>query len=90
MQRLHLIISGRVQGVFFRAQTKDVARTLGLTGWVSNLPDGGVETLAEGEKETLEKFLEWCKHGPPSASVSNISIKWGEADGEFKSFEIRY
>ena len=89
--RLHMMIHGIVQGVFFRAGTLDtVHRIHGITGYVRNMPDGTVECIAEGEREKLEKLLEWCRHGPAAASVEKIEEKWEEYKGEFKAFEIRY
>lgn len=89
-ERVHLIISGFVQGVFFRSNTQEIAKQLGLSGWVRNLPDGKVEILAEGEKEKLERLIEWAKRGPELARVENVEIEWGEYKGEFDDFEIRY
>lgn len=89
-ERVHLIVSGFVQGVFFRSNTKEVAGKLGLTGWVRNLEDGRVEILAEGEKDKLDKLIEWAKKGPELARVENVEIKWEEYKGEFEDFEIRY
>jgi len=88
--RIHIFVSGRVQGVFFRAETEARARELGLFGWVRNLEDGRVEIIAEGEKEKLEKLLEWAKRGPTLARVDSIYFEWEEYKGEFKNFEIRY
>ena len=89
--RLHLKISGMVQGVFFRAGTQDQARAIGgITGWVKNLPDGSVECIAEGEKEKLNQFLDWCKHGPAGSQVEKIEEEWEEYIGEFTEFNIRY
>jgi acylphosphatase len=90
MQRLHLNIRGRVQGVFFRAHTQEEAKRLGIKGFVQNTPDGKVEAVAEGEKAVLEKFLEWCGHGPSMAMVDGVDAEWSEATGEFKEFGIRY
>lgn len=87
---MHLYISGIVQGVFFRAHTQDVARSLDLTGWVRNLHDARVEVVTEGPKDNLEKLIQWCHKGPPGASVTNVEIKWGNATGKFRDFEIRY
>ena len=87
--RLHLFISGRVQNVFFRAETQEKAQELGVRGWVRNLPDGRVEAVFEGEKDKVEKMLDWAKKGPPSARVDGIDVKWEEYKGEFKNFEIR-
>lgn len=88
--RVHIFVSGLVQGVFFRAKTKNKAKELGLFGWVRNLPDGRVEILAEGEKEKLEKLIEWTKKDPGSAKVESLETAWQEYRGEFKNFEIRY
>jgi len=86
--RVSLIIKGRVQGVFFRYETKKEAQTLGLSGWVKNNNDGTVEVLAEGDRVLLEKLAEWCKSGPDSALVENVEIKWLAYGREFNSFEI--
>jgi acylphosphatase len=84
-------IFGIVQGVFFRAGTQDtVHRIHGITGWVRNLPDGSVECVAEGEKEKLQKLLDWCNHGPAGAEVERVEEKWEEYIGEFVGFEIKY
>ena len=73
MKRLHLRIEGKVQGVFFRSNTVDCARALGLVGWVRNLNDGSVELVAEGSKRQLEALEKWCHRGPPAAKVSGTS-----------------
>ncbi|PIR71617.1 MAG: acylphosphatase [Candidatus Nealsonbacteria bacterium CG_4_9_14_3_um_filter_37_13] len=88
--RVHLFVSGLVQGVFFRSKTRARAEELGLFGWVRNLEDGRVEILAEGEKEKLEKLVEWAKKGPDSAKINGLDVEWQEYKGEFKDFEIRY
>lgn len=90
MERVKLRIKGRVQGVFFRASTKQTADVLGIKGWVKNMPDGTVETLAEGESKELEKFIEWCKNGPANANVTGIDINNDIATGEFDNFKIVY
>lgn len=89
-QRLHLIISGRVQGVFYRASARDEGERLGLTGWVKNLPNDSVEIMAEGSKEVLEELKKWCWKGPPLARVTDIDEEWLEATGEFKGFGISH
>ena len=89
MERLHLLIRGVVQGVFFRASTQKQAAILGLVGWVRNTADGGVEAVAEGERQTLERFCTWCWKGPPSAHVEQVSERWEPATGEFRGFHIR-
>jgi acylphosphatase len=90
MKRVHLIVHGRVQGVFFRASARDRARQLGLSGWVRNRPDGGVEAVAEGDTARLEQFVVWCHGGPPGAVVTDLDVEWQEASGEFAGFVIRY
>ena len=90
MKRIHVYISGRVQGVAFRWVTDDGARQLGVVGWVRNLRDGRVEVLAEAEEPTLKEFIEFLKRGPRHAKVTDIDIEWLEATGEFKRFDVRY
>jgi len=86
--RLHLLISGRVQGVCFRMYTCDEARHRGLTGWVRNLPDVRVEVQAEGPVDELRAFGRWCRHGPSHAVVRAVEETWGEASGDFRGFQI--
>ncbi len=88
--RAHVFISGRVQGVFFRARTRERASQLGLKGWVRNLRDGRVEAVFEGEKGAVEKMLTWCKEGPTYASVSDVEAQWEEYTGEYEDFDVRY
>ena len=88
--RAHVFISGRVQGVFFRAYTKDNADKLGVKGFVRNLRDGRVEAVFEGDEEAVKKMIAWCHHGPPAARVEKVDVKFEEYKGEFDSFEIRY
>jgi acylphosphatase len=90
MQRLHLRIRGRVQGVYYRANTRRQATQLGLTGWVRNRDDGSVELVAEGPRADLERLLSWCQEGPPAASVTACEPSWVEASGEFDTFSIVY
>ena len=90
MKRLHVFVSGRVQGVFFRARTRDRALGLGLTGWVRNLADGRVEAVFEGQEADLEAALSWCGQGPPRSRPEGVEPEWSEATGEFTDFEIRY
>jgi Acylphosphatases len=86
--RAHVWISGRVQGVFFRAHTKELADELSLTGWVRNLPDGRVEAVFEGEEDAVKRAIEWCKRGPPLASVEKVEVRYEQPTGEFKDFRI--
>lgn len=88
--RAHVIISGRVQGVYFRAETRDQAMLLGVTGWVKNRPDGSVEGLFEGEQEDVEKLISWCRQGPPGAEVSGVKLEWESYKGEFTKFKITF
>jgi len=88
--RLHVYITGRVQGVFFRANTKSKAEELGLTGWVRNLRNGRVEAVFEGDRPAVEAALAWCHQGPPGSLVKKVEALWEEPSGEFKTFEIRY
>lgn len=89
MKRVHLFVSGRVQGVFFRAHTRDLAQKLGLSGFVRNLPDGRVEVVAEGPEEKLQELIEFCHRGPPLAHVTNVEIHWEEPTEEFRGFSVR-
>ncbi len=88
--RLHAIVSGRVQGVFFRDNTRDEANKLGLTGWIRNLNDGRVEVVAEGEKEKLEQLLSYLHRGPLIAKVTSVQANWRDFKGEFTDFEVRF
>jgi acylphosphatase len=90
MNRLHIIIFGRVQGVFFRSNTQKQARKLNLTGWVRNNSDGTVEIVAEGSQEALKKFQAWCRKGPMFARVDEIKVKQETPKGEFTSFSVKY
>ena len=90
MVRMHVYVSGRVQGVFFRTETQDEATRQGITGWVRNLPDGRVEAVFEGEKDRVEILVEFCKRGPPGARITNTEVITENYTGEFRSFRIRY
>jgi acylphosphatase len=87
--RVHLKISGRVQGVYFRASTAEEARRLHLTGWVMNCPDSSVEVVAEGEREQLERLILWCGIGPPGARVQEVHTEWEAPRAEFQGFFIK-
>ena len=89
ISRLHVIISGDVQGVFFRAGAQSEAKKLDLVGWVRNNPEGSVEVMAEGEADKLKKLLEWCSRGPPGATVSKVEHEWMENKNEFRDFRLR-
>lgn len=87
--RLHLIISGRVQGVGFRFAAYDEAKQLALAGWVRNMPGGEVEIVAEGSRENLQMLAAWAHLGPPSAHVTAVREEWLDFTGEFTDFRIR-
>ena len=88
MTRAELLISGRVQGVFYRGSAQEEAMHLGLAGTVQNLPDGGVEAVVEGPKEQVDEFIAWCRRGPPAARVEEVRVKWGAPTGEFRTFRV--
>ena len=86
--RAHLIIEGRVQGVWFRDSTRQEAVRLGLSGWVKNRFGGTVEVVAEGPRERVETLVTWCHHGPPAARVTGVREFKEDFTGEFDSFRI--
>jgi len=88
--RAHVLIEGRVQGVFYRAFTRDLAHILGLKGWVKNLRDGRVEAVFEGKRDLIEKAIKECNSGPPGARVTNIKVEWEPFVGDLKEFTVRY
>ncbi len=90
MERVKIIVTGLVQGVFFRAYTKEKAKELNVYGWVRNNKNGSVEILAEGKKEDIERFISWCKIGSPYSKVENVFVEKQEYKGEFNKFEITY
>jgi acylphosphatase len=87
--RVRLVVSGLVQGVFYRQSTADEARRLGLRGWVRNLADGRVEVEAEGERAALEALLAFCRRGPPAARVAGVEVGWSEPRGDMGPFAVR-
>ena len=87
---VHLFVSGRVQGVFFRSETKNNADRHDVKGWVRNLPDGRVEAVFEGEKEAVKALIAFYKHGPSGARVTNIDLTWETYTGTFDKFKIKY
>lgn len=90
MARVQVLVSGRVQGVFFRAHTRDEARALGLKGWVRNLPDGRVAAVFEGERTKIDRMLAWCHQGPPYAAVDEVLVNWQPYQGDLEDFRIAY
>lgn len=88
IKSLHIKIYGKVQGVFFRFETKRKALGLGIIGRVQNMPDGTVEVTACGEEKNLKELLEWCYNGPKGASVEKVEFDWFEKAEIFDKFEI--
>lgn len=86
--RAHMIISGSVQGVFFRQNTFKKAKELGVLGWVRNLPDGRVEVIFDGDRDRVEKMVNWAKKGPVSALVRDFKIEWQETKEALNDFKI--
>jgi acylphosphatase len=79
--RARVRVRGGVQGVFFRAETRNRARSLGVAGWVRNLPDGTVEAVFEGERERVQSMVDWCGRGPAGAQVHGVEVSWEEPEG---------
>ena len=88
--RAHVIISGLVQGVFFRMETKRAADGFGVVGWVKNQLAGTVEAVFEGDRERVDAIIDWCREGPPRADVTDVTVNWEDYTGEFKGFNINY
>ena len=87
--RAHVFVSGTVQGVYYRANTRDTARERGVDGWVRNLEDGRVEAVFEGDEESVEAMVEWCHTGSPRATVEGVEVEYEPPEGE-SGFEIPY
>ena len=88
--RIHALVSGKVQGVYFRDNTKNTAEDLGVKGWVRNLPDGKVEIMAEGDKDKIDGLVEFLKKGPERARVDDLKVENQDYKDEFKDFSVRY
>jgi acylphosphatase len=88
--RAHVCVSGKVQGVFFRQNTKRQAQSYGVKGWVKNLDDGRVEAVFEGEEKAVKAVVEFCRQGPRGASVTDIKVDWEPYREEFQNFIIVY
>lgn len=86
--RAHVFVSGRVQGVFYRAETRDRARTRRLGGWVRNRSDGRVEAVFEGPRPQVESMIDWCRKGPPLAHVTSVEVSWESPVGQIE-FGVR-
>jgi len=87
--KAHVYFSGHVQGVFFRAFTRENAIKLGVNGWVRNLPDGRVEAVFEGPRDKVEKLIYLCRYRHPYARVDEVKIEYGEPEG-YQNFRVRY
>ncbi len=88
--RARVIIEGRVQGVFFRHHTRAMAFRLGVKGWVKNRRDGSVEAVFEGDRERVDRIIQWCERGPSEARVENVGVTWENYTGEFEDFFVTY
>ena len=86
--RVHVFVRGRVQGVFFRVETRNEATKRNVTGWIRNTFDGRVEAVFEGQQEDVEKLVEFCRSGPSGAKVAYVDVQWQEYSGEFEAFKI--
>jgi acylphosphatase len=86
--RAHLLVSGRVQGVYFRQSTLFEAQSLGVKGWVRNLMDGRVEAVFEGEEHEVKMLVNYCRQGPAAARVINLDVSYGPFKGEFLTFTV--
>ena len=89
-QRIHLLISGKVQGVFFRQALKVVAKKNNVSGWVKNLKDGCVEAVLEGDSKSINSIIEWTRIGPANSRVDNVDVSSEEFKNEFLAFEVLY
>ncbi|HOJ14562.1 MAG TPA: acylphosphatase [Deltaproteobacteria bacterium] len=90
MKAFRLTIRGRVQGVWYRATARETAQGLGIRGWVRNAEDGSVEAHIQGDDESLERMIRWCRTGPPGARVEEVLVEEAEPVDEYRSFSIRY
>lgn len=86
--RATLVITGKVQGVFYRASAMGEAQRLGLVGFVKNLSDGAVEAVVEGERAPVEEFIAWCRQGPPAARIDDVDVRWSPCRDEFRTFTV--
>ena len=89
-KRIHIFVTGRVQGVFFRQSARVMAIKNNVNGWVSNLDDGRVEIVAEGEKQNIDNLVNWCKTGPANSRVDEFELSEENPTDEFENFEVRY
>ena len=88
-KNVHVIVKGRVQGVWFRANTKQKAEQLGVSGWIRNTQDGCVEAIFEGEEKCVNEMIDWCNRGPPLAKVNNVEVKNQNPKNNYNGFLIK-
>lgn len=88
--RCNVLISGNVQGVFFRSTVQHLATATGVSGWVKNLPDGKVEAVLEGDRASIDHMLGFMRDGPPGAEVTNVKVSWQDYKGDLSGFQIRF
>lgn len=88
-KRVHVLIKGKVQGVFFRSSARDKASSLGLSGWVRNRPEGDVEAVFEGESQAVQKMIAWCHSGSRPAEVRGVDVQEEQYKGDLEAFEVR-
>ncbi len=90
MKKVRAVVTGRVQGVWFRAATRDKAKQLGVNGYVRNLASGAVELVAEGDDSEVDRFIQWARQGPPLARVNDVDVEILRYDAEYSDFRVRY
>ena len=88
--RARIRVYGKVQGVWFRAETQKAAFNFGVAGWVRNNSDGSVEAVAEGDKNKITSLIDWCQNGSPLSKVDKVEVQWEVYRGEYKSFDVSY
>ena len=86
----HILVKGKVQGVFFRKSAKQIAADLNISGWVKNTDDGDVEIFAQGDSNAIDQLIKWCKQGPPKAEVEDVEVKDATPDYSIKNFSVEY
>ena len=90
LKQIHIFVTGRVQGVFFRQSTRVIAIKNNVNGWVRNLDDGRVEIIAQGEEQNINKLIDWCRTGPANSRVDEFELKEESITEEFENFEVKY
>jgi len=90
MKKVRVVVTGRVQGVWFRAATRDKAKQLGVNGYVRNLVSGDVEFVAEGDDSEVDRLIQWVRHGPPLAGVDDVEVEILQYDNEYTDFRVGY